>query len=99
MTFFERSPTLSAGTEGYVLDADLDTDGSGGGTLTIDAEYNGLTTSAGGTLSATFTEFASADGPAGDDVVTLIPRAAISGLTEAASDYTDTLTVVAAGNF
>lgn len=98
-TVDDSPSTLSSGTEGYVLDANLTTDGTNGGTLTIDDEYNGATTSAGGTLSATFTEFASADGPAGDDVVTLIVRVAISGLTEAASDYTDTLTVVAAGNF
>ncbi|MFZ1721516.1 MAG: hypothetical protein WAU07_03350, partial [Microgenomates group bacterium] len=91
--------TLSPGTEGYVLDVDLDTDGAGGGTLTIDGEYNGGSTSAGGTLATSFNEIASADGPAGSDVVTLIPRVAISGLTEAATDYTDTLTVVAAGNF
>lgn len=91
--------TLSAGTEGYVLDADLTTDGASGGTVTIDAEYNGGTTSAGGTLATTFQEFATANGPAGGDIITLIPRVAISGLNQAATDYTDTLTIVAAGNF
>lgn len=51
--------TLSAGTEGYVLDADLTTDSATGGTgtVTIDPEYLGTTTSAGGTLSTTYTEF------------------------------------------
>ncbi len=91
--------TLSAGTEGYVLDADLTTDGGAGGTVTIDPEYLGTTTSQGGTLSTTFQAFASANGPANGDVITLVPRVAISNLTEAASDYTDTLTVVAAGIF
>lgn len=98
----DNSPsTLSAGTEGYVLDADLTTDSgtSGTGTVTIDAEYNGTTTSQGGTLSTNFQEFATANGPTDGDVITLIPRAAISGLTQAGTDYTDTLTVVAAGNF
>jgi hypothetical protein len=90
--------TLSAGTEGYVLDADLTTDGANGGTVTIDAEYNGSSTQ-GGTLSTSFQEFATANGPASSDVVTLVPRVAISGLNEAASDYTDTLTIVAAGHF
>lgn len=93
--------TLSAGTEGYVLDADLTSDSatSGTGSVTIDAEYNGTTTSQGGTLSTTFSEFASADGPTDSDVITLVPRVAISALTQAATDYTDTLTVVAAGHF
>lgn len=93
--------TLSSGTEGYVLDADLTTDSatSGTGSVTIDAEYLGADTSSGGTLSTAFQEFATADGPTDSDVITLIPRVAISGLTQAASDYTDTLTIVAAGHF
>lgn len=90
---------ISAGTEGYVLDADLTTDAGSGGTVTLAAEYNGTTTSEGGTLSTTLQSFASANGTANGDVITLIPRAAISGVTPAASDYTDTLTVVGAGIF
>jgi hypothetical protein len=91
--------SLSAGTEGYVLDVDLTTDGSNGGAVTIDAEYLGADTSSGGTLSTSFQPIATANGAASSDIITLIPRVAISGLTEAASDYTDTLTVVGAGNF
>ena len=91
--------TISAGTEGYVLDVDATTDAGGGGTLSIAGEYNGLTTAAGGTLSSTYQLIASANGAAAGDIVTLIPRATISGLTPAASDYTDTLTVVGAGIF
>jgi hypothetical protein len=93
--------TLAAGTEGYVLDADLTTDsGTGGsGAVTISAEYLGATTSQGGTLSTLFQDFATANGPTDGDVITLIPRAAISGLTQAATDYSDILTVVGAGNF
>ncbi len=91
--------SLSAGTEGYVIDANLTTDGTNGGTLTVDAEYNGGDTSSGGTPSTTFQEFATADGPASGDIITLIPRVAISGLNQAATDYTDTLTIVAAGHF
>ena len=100
-TVDDSPSTLSTGSEGYVLDADLTTDSgsAGSGTVTLDAEYNGGTTSAGGTLSTTFTEFASADGPTDGDVITLIPRVTISGLTQAATDYTDTLTVVLAGVF
>ncbi len=91
--------TIAFGTEGYVLDADLTTDAAGGGVVSIAGEYNGLTTAAGGTLSTTFQAFATSTGAANSDVVTLVPRVAISNLTEAASDYADTLTVVAAGVF
>jgi hypothetical protein len=93
--------TISAGTEGYVLDVDLTTNASGGGTPTIDAEYNGATTSAGGTLSnSAYQPIASSTGGTSNgDVLTLIPRVAISGVTAAASDYTDTITVVGAGVF
>lgn len=98
-TVNDAPDTISAGAEGYVLDVDLTTDGSNGGTVTIDPEYNGTTTSMGGTLSATYEAIATADGAASSDVLTLIPRVAISGLTEAATDYTDTLTVVGAGIF
>lgn len=93
--------TISTGAKGYVLDCDLTTDSATGGTgtVTIAAEYNGLTTSAGGTLATTFQEVATADGPTDSDVVTLIARVTISALTKAANDYTDTLTVVGAANF
>lgn len=96
----DGSPTtLTSGTEGYVLDADITTDAAGGGTVTVDPEYNGLTTAQGGTFSGTFQPIATANGTANGDVITLIERAAIAGSTPAGNDYTDTLTVVAAGNF
>lgn len=100
-TVDDTPSTISAGTEGYVLDADLTTDSgtAGSGTVTIDAEYNGTTTSMGGALSTIYSEFATADGPTDGDTITLVPRVTISGLTQAATDYSDTLTVVAAGNF
>lgn len=93
--------SLSAGTEGYVLDADLtnDSGSAGSGTVTVNGEYNGGDTNSGGTLSTLFSEFASANGPTDGDIITIIPRVSISGLTPAASDYTDTLTIVAAGVF
>jgi len=91
--------TLIAGTEGYVLDTDLTTDAASGGTVTIDSEYDGNTVAKGGTLSSTYQPIASSNGTANSDVITLITRAAISGVTPAATDYTDTLTVVGAGRF
>lgn len=92
--------TLSAGSDGYVLDINLTTDsGTGTGTVTIDAEYNGTDTSSGGTLSTSLQPIASANGTTDGDVLTLIARATISAVKGAADDYTDTLTVVGAGNF
>lgn len=91
--------TLTPGVAGYVVDADLQAAGTGG-TLSINAEYDGGSTSAGGDLSNTsFSPFASSNGASANQVVRLIPRVTISGLTPAATDYTDTLTIVAAGNF
>lgn len=87
---------------GYVLDVDATTQGSSGsGNFTIEAEYDGDTTQ-GGTLSTSFELVAISDNPAGPtdgDVMTLYERAKISAVQAAATDYTDTLTVVAAGVF
>lgn len=91
--------TLSTGSEGYVLDVDLTTDAGSGGTVTLAGEYNGGSTSAGGTLSTSLQSIASSDGTANGDVLTLIPRVTIAGSTPAGGDYTDTLTVVGAGIF
>ncbi len=95
--------TLATNSEGYVLDSDLTTDAAGGCTVAIDPEYDGTTTSAGGTLSGNFQPFVACTGTApatsNGDVITLIERASIAGGTPAGSDYSDTLTVVAAGNF
>ena len=91
--------SITAGTEGYVVDVNLTTDAAGGGTVSIAGEYNGATVTAGGTVASTYQTIASSTGAANSDVVTIIPRVAISGSTPAASDYTDTLTVVGAGTF
>ncbi len=90
---------LTPGAEGYVLDVDLTTDAPSGGTVTVAPEYNGTTATEGGELSGTFQPIATADGTANGDVITLIERASISTATPAGNDYTDTLTVVAAGHF
>lgn len=92
--------SLANGTEGYVLDTKLTTDAAGGCTLAIAPEYNGTGTAQGGTLSANFQPIAACTGgTANSDVITLIERATIAGATPAATDYTDTITVVGAGNF
>ena len=91
--------TITAGTEGVVVDVDSTTNGSG--TLTIAPEFLGASTSAGGTPSTTFQEIAYAAGPVGGtgDVVTILPRVAIATTTQSADDYTNTLTVIGAGDF
>lgn len=88
----DGSPTDLAGTTGYVLDVD-----TGTGTPTIAGEYNGGNATSGGTLSTSFQQIASGAAPTATDTVTLIERAKITASQKAANDYTDTLTVVAAG--
>ena len=50
-------------------------------------------------LSTTFQAIAAANGTTAGDVLTLIERAKVTATQEAAGDYTDTLTVIAAGRF
>lgn len=92
--------TLSSGSEDYALDVNLTQDSATAstGAVTIAAEYNGGATQ-GGTLTTALSPIASADGPTDDDQITLVEKATISGLTPAGNDYTDTLTVIGAGNF
>ena len=95
--------TLTTGTEGYGLDVDITTDSAtGDGTVSqaanYGAEYNGTATTV-GALSSTFQAIAASNGTTAGDVLTLTERATISAVTPAASDYTDTLTVIAAGRF
>lgn len=100
----DNTPSDLASVTGYVLDVDITTDsGSGTGTVTqasnYGAEYAGSNATSGGTLSAIFQPIAASNGTTGGDVLTLIERAKISAVQAAATDYTDTLTVVAAGRF
>jgi hypothetical protein len=100
----DNIPTDLSGTTGYVLNAAITTDSvQGTGTVSqaanYGAEYAGNATS-GGTLSATiFQAVASSNGTTGGDVITLTERAKVTAVQAAANDYTDTLTVIAAGRF
>lgn len=98
--------TLSAGTKGYVIDASVTAGGSSVGTPSVAAEYNGgsdntanSSSTAGGVVTTSPEKFASSNGPAATDHLTIAVAAAISGVTKAANDYTDTLNIVGAGNF
>lgn len=81
---------------GYVLEVN---GGSGSpGTPTIATEYNGSGTTTGGKLDTNYEQTASDTVPT-SDTVTLLPRAKAGATTPAANDYTDTLTITAAGSF
>lgn len=89
----------SASNEFYNLDANVTTNGTGGGTPGIFTPYNCTNNTEGGTLAKTFQEVAYSNGPGSLDAVGLTVMAAMSGINKAADDYTDTWTVVGAGNF
>jgi hypothetical protein len=83
--------TLAAGTEGYAL-------GVTSGNATTNYTSNGTTTGSGLSSSA-YNEIASASGPGSSVGVNVIELAAISGVTPAAPDYGDTVTIIGAGSF
>ncbi len=93
--------TLTAGTASYALDVALITNGQTSGSVTIDSEYNGgsTPTNQGGTLFSTYKPIGTGSGTTNGDVIKMFELAAINGSTPAGTDYTDTLTVVGAGNF
>ena len=90
--------TLSAGTAGYNTGI-TSTQTSGSGTITVAAPFVGTSTGQGGGLDTTLRQLASSNGTANNAVLTIKNNAAISATTAAASDYTDTITVVGAGLF
>lgn len=89
--------TLSAGTEGYNTGVTQSQTG-GSGTITVATAFVGGAATGGG-LDSTLRTLASSNGTANNAVLTLTNNAAISSITPAASDYTDTITVVGAGLF
>ena len=102
-TVNDSAQALTTGSNGYGLDVDITTDSTTGDGAVSQAagyglEYNGTPTTV-GTLATSFQPIAASNGTTGGDVLTLIERATISAVTPAASDYTDTLTVIGAGRF
>jgi hypothetical protein len=93
------SHTLTTGAEDYGLATTINTDAAGGGVVALDAAYDGTAAKA-GTLDPTqFRPIATSTGTANGDIINLAERATIAGQTPAASDYTDTMTVIGAGVF
>jgi hypothetical protein len=91
--------TLSNGTEGYVLGVDA-VDAASGGAVSVVGAYAGTGADADGSgLDTTYRQIASSNGTANGDVLQLHGKAAISGTTPAATDYSDTWTVIGAGSF
>lgn len=95
----DPSHTMTNGTEDYGLATTIGTDASGGGTVSLDAAYDGSSSKVGVLDSQNFRPIASSNGTASGDVLNVLERATISGATPAANDYTDTLTFIGAGNF
>lgn len=92
--------TLSAGTDGYGIQGSAS--GGSGATLSIDATYNVSGNVVGGLVRTAFpaasTEIATGTGPMASRVLTVVHKAAVSGLANAGS-YTDTITYSCTGVF
>ena len=90
--------TLSAGTEGYNTGV-TNSQVGGSGTITVAAPFVGSSAGQGGGLDTALRSLASSNGTADTAVLTLKNNVAIATTTAAASDYTDTITVIGAGLF
>lgn len=89
---------LVAGTEGYNTGI-TSTQAGGTGTITVATPFVGGTAGRGGGLNTSLATLATSTGTADTAVLTITNNAAIAPTTAAASDYTDTITIVAAGLF
>lgn len=90
--------TLNGTAEGYNLGVTT-TQGGGTGTITTTAPFVGTGAGQGGGLDTSLRTLTSSNGTAQNAVLTLKNNVSISSLTAAATDYTDTITVVGAGLF
>ncbi|HSH31282.1 MAG TPA: hypothetical protein VK963_01300 [Candidatus Saccharimonadales bacterium] len=95
----DSNGTVTAGTEGYRWGVSAIAQGTGAGSTSAATGYDATGVNHGSGLDTTLRPIASSTGTAANAVITLTARAAISASTPAASDYTDTITVVGAGNF
>jgi hypothetical protein len=90
----------AANTEQYVWGATGVTQGTGVGTTTLTTAFDATGgTNEGSGVDNSYRQVASSDGTAGNAVVSLAAAATISGVTPAASDYTDVIQVIGAGQF
>jgi hypothetical protein len=97
-TYGGSPTTVTAGNEGYNTGVTSSQVG-GSGTLTVDPGFLSGGAGQGGGLTTTFHSIATSTGSADTAVLTLTNNVGIKGSTPAATDYTDTITVVGAGLF
>lgn len=90
--------TLSAGVTGYNTGATSSQIG-GSGTISIAAPFAGALAGQGGGLDTTLRTIATSNGTADTAVLTFKNNVSISPTVAAATDYTDTITVIGAGLF
>jgi len=90
--------TQVAGTTGYNTGI-TNSQVGGTGTITVAAPFVGTATGQGGGLDTTLRTLASSNGTADTAVLTVKNNVAISPTVAAASDYTDTITIIGAGLF
>ncbi len=93
--------TLTAGAEGYAISASNDGYGGGGSstcTISVASEYSGSATT-GGSAMGNYQPVGSCNSPTDKTRIRVKELASIGYTTPASSDYGDTLTIVAAGNF
>ncbi len=94
---YDNAVTQLSSSGGYVLDVDA---GSGCSATCVADEYETADADSGGILSYNiFRQTANDTTPTSSDQISLVVKARSSATSSAASDYTDTLTVVAAGSF
>jgi hypothetical protein len=86
-------------TDCYVLDVGVTSGTGGSGSATADAEYSGNGTTTGGTLSNIFQPIASRPSKTNGDTVWLRAHATMIATKAAGNDYSDTWTIVGAGNY
>ena len=98
-TYLVTSTTalLEIGTAGYGIQGTVNTGSGTGGTLTINPTYDKTGNYVGG-LEITDVDISSSSVPIANRETTIKHKAAISGLTKAATDYTDTITYSCTGN-
>lgn len=90
--------TLAAGTEGYNTGI-TQTQAGGAGSITVQTPFVGGTLGRGGGLNTVLAPLAVSNGTADAAVLTLRNNVAINATTPAATDYSDTITVIGAGLF
>jgi hypothetical protein len=93
------SHTLGTNTDDYGLAVTNVVNGTGSGTPSADANYDGSSNKVGVLDAANFRPIASSTGPGSSDSIDFVERASISGATPAANDYQDVITFIGAGNF